>query len=78
MIADKHPSPPFATAHGEITREFGRQFDPQVVQAFLSISEQALEGIRLGIPGDRTPMGDQGSRLWRCAAGQHRVVADGD
>ena len=54
MIADKHASPPFATAHGEITREFGRQFDPQVVQAFLSISEQVLEGIRLGIPGPHT------------------------
>ena len=45
---------PYSAAREEIIRESGRQFDPEVVRVFLSISEQALEGIRLGIPGPHT------------------------
>jgi len=39
---------PYLTAREEIIRESGRQFDPAVVQAFLTIPEEALESIRLG------------------------------
>ncbi len=37
----------YATARAEIIRESGRQFDPRVVQAFLSIPAERLEEIRL-------------------------------
>jgi putative nucleotidyltransferase with HDIG domain len=36
---------PFSSAREEILRESGRQFDPKVVQAFLSIPEQEMRGI---------------------------------
>ncbi|MBZ5565439.1 MAG: response regulator [Acidobacteriia bacterium] len=36
----------YATARAEIIRESGRQFDPRVVQAFLSIPEARLDKIR--------------------------------
>jgi hypothetical protein len=38
----------FATAREEILREAGRQFDPQVVEAFLSIPEEVLRDVILG------------------------------
>jgi len=37
---------PFTVAHQEIQRESGKQFDPKVVEAFLSIGEEAWERIR--------------------------------
>ena len=37
---------PFSAAQAEIVRESGRQFDPQVVQTFLSIPEHAWASIR--------------------------------
>jgi HD-GYP domain-containing protein (c-di-GMP phosphodiesterase class II) len=37
------PAAPFAAARAEIERESGRQFDPRVVQAFLSIPEDIWE-----------------------------------
>jgi putative nucleotidyltransferase with HDIG domain len=37
---------PYSAARDEILRESGRQFDPQVVTAFLSIPEARLEAIR--------------------------------
>jgi putative nucleotidyltransferase with HDIG domain len=37
---------PFSVARDEIVRECERQFDPNVVQAFLSVPEQVWEGIR--------------------------------
>jgi response regulator RpfG family c-di-GMP phosphodiesterase len=37
---------PFAAAKAEIIRESGRQFDPKIVEAFLSIPEQVWENIR--------------------------------
>lgn len=39
---------PFAAAREEILRESGRQFDPDVVKAFLSIPEKILRGVILG------------------------------
>ncbi len=39
---------PFATACEEIVRESGRQFDPNVVKAFLSIPEGLLREVILG------------------------------
>ena len=38
---------PFSAARAEITRESGRQFDPDVVRVFLSIPEKLWEDIRL-------------------------------
>jgi response regulator RpfG family c-di-GMP phosphodiesterase len=40
---------PFQTAREEIVRWSGRQFDPDVVEAFLSIPEQVWKRIRLGL-----------------------------
>ncbi|MGA8182326.1 MAG: HD domain-containing phosphohydrolase [Terriglobia bacterium] len=37
---------PFKTAHEEIIRESGKQFDPDVVRVFLSLPEQTWENIR--------------------------------
>lgn len=37
---------PFAVARAEIVRESGRQFDPQVVEVFLAISEERWRQIR--------------------------------
>ncbi|HUI40957.1 MAG TPA: HD domain-containing phosphohydrolase [Terriglobia bacterium] len=37
---------PFAAAHDEIAREAGRQFDPDVVKAFLEIPEEVWHKIR--------------------------------
>ncbi|MGO9269196.1 MAG: HD-GYP domain-containing protein [Terriglobia bacterium] len=37
---------PYAVARAEIERESGRQFDPRVVQDFLSFPEEVWEGIR--------------------------------
>jgi HD-GYP domain-containing protein (c-di-GMP phosphodiesterase class II) len=47
---------PFATARDEITRESGKQFDPEVVRVFLSISEPVWESIRLEVAGHRGAM----------------------
>jgi len=44
---------PFSTAKDEIVRESGRQFDPEVVRAFLSVPEQVWEKIRLEVVGLR-------------------------
>jgi cyclic di-GMP phosphodiesterase len=44
---------PFSAAQAEITRESGRQFDPEVVRAFLSIPEKVWEDIRLEVVGGR-------------------------
>lgn len=40
---------PYSTAREEIIRESGRQFDPEVVKAFLLVPEQVWEKIRLEI-----------------------------
>ncbi|MBI3661734.1 MAG: HD domain-containing protein [Acidobacteria bacterium] len=40
---------PLEAAREEIKRESGRQFDPEVVRAFLSIPEEVLIGIRAGV-----------------------------
>ena len=37
---------PFTVAHKEIQKESGKQFDPKVVEAFLSIGEETWERIR--------------------------------
>jgi len=42
---------PFSAAHEEISSGSGRQFDPAVVRAFLSIPESVWEEIRRGISG---------------------------
>jgi response regulator RpfG family c-di-GMP phosphodiesterase len=42
---------PFSAAKAEIMRESGRQFDPEVVRAFLSISENVWEKIRQDVGG---------------------------
>lgn len=42
---------PLARARREIEQESGRQFDPQVVRAFLAIPEDVWEKIRLEVPG---------------------------
>jgi len=44
---------PFSVARAEIMCESGRQFDPNVVQAFLSIPERVWETIRLEVSGLR-------------------------
>jgi response regulator RpfG family c-di-GMP phosphodiesterase len=44
---------PFSTARAEITRESGRQFDPDVVKVFLALSEHVWEDIRLQVAGLR-------------------------
>jgi HD-GYP domain-containing protein (c-di-GMP phosphodiesterase class II) len=44
---------PFAAAQAEITRESGRQFDPEVVRVFHSISEKVWEDIRLEVTTGR-------------------------
>ncbi len=45
---------PLSVARGEIIRESGRQFDPEVVRAFLSLPEQLWENIRLEVAGIRS------------------------
>lgn len=40
---------PFSVARAEIIRESGRQFDPEVVQAFLGVPEKTWERIRLSV-----------------------------
>lgn len=42
-----------STARAEITRESGRQFDPEVVRIFLSIPDYVWEKIRLEVAGAR-------------------------
>jgi HD-GYP domain-containing protein (c-di-GMP phosphodiesterase class II) len=42
---------PFSTAKAEIMRESGRQFDPKVVQAFLSIPENVWGRIPQDVEG---------------------------
>jgi len=42
-----------AVARAEITRESGRQFDPEVVRVFLSIPDHVWEKIRLEVAGAR-------------------------
>ena len=44
---------PLSTARAEITRESGRQFDPEVVRIFLSIPDYVWEKIRLEVAGAR-------------------------
>ncbi len=44
---------PFEQARAEMQRESGRQFDPQVVGAFLAIPEGVWENIRLEVAGLR-------------------------
>jgi HD-GYP domain-containing protein (c-di-GMP phosphodiesterase class II) len=44
---------PLSAARSEISREAGRQFDPEVVRVFLSIPEQVWEKIRLEVAGVR-------------------------
>lgn len=42
---------PYSIAREEIVRQSGRQFDPKVVEAFLSLPEKVWENIRLEIDG---------------------------
>jgi cyclic di-GMP phosphodiesterase len=44
---------PFETARAEITRESGKQFDPDVVRVFLALPEQTWEKIRLQVASGR-------------------------
>jgi len=44
---------PFSAAQAEIIRESGRQFDPEIVRVFLSISEKVWEDIRMEVAGVR-------------------------
>jgi HD-GYP domain-containing protein (c-di-GMP phosphodiesterase class II) len=44
---------PYAVARAEIERESGRQFDPRVVQAFLSVPEEVWEEIRQEVAEER-------------------------
>jgi putative nucleotidyltransferase with HDIG domain len=44
---------PFEAARDEVVRESGRQFDPEVVQAFLRIPENVWEEIRAEVAGYR-------------------------
>jgi HD-GYP domain-containing protein (c-di-GMP phosphodiesterase class II) len=48
MMSDRpyRPGRPYSAARAEIIRESGKQFDPQVVAAFLSIPEKVWENIR--------------------------------
>lgn len=46
---------PFSVAREEIARQAGRQFDPQVVQVFLSISEERWQAIRCEPAAGRLP-----------------------
>jgi response regulator RpfG family c-di-GMP phosphodiesterase len=45
---------PYSAAREEIIRESGRQFDPKVVKAFLTIPEEAFETIRLEVANHHT------------------------
>ena len=47
---------PFATAREEVTRESGRQFDPDVVKIFLSIPEQVWGDIRHDVASSRSAL----------------------
>jgi putative nucleotidyltransferase with HDIG domain len=53
MTSDRpyHRATTFAAAREEIIRQSGKQFDPAVVSAFLSIDAGVWEGIRTGEPG---------------------------
>ncbi|MFB3924127.1 MAG: HD domain-containing phosphohydrolase [Terriglobia bacterium] len=44
---------PFSAAKEEITRESGRQFDPEVVRVFLSLPEEVWANIRLRVASQR-------------------------
>ncbi len=44
----------FAAARDEIVRQSGRQFDPEVVAAFLSVPEQVWQNIRLEVTSRQT------------------------
>lgn len=44
----------FSTARDEITRESGRQFDPDVVGVFLGVPEEVWEDIRREVAGHRS------------------------
>ena len=44
---------PLSTARAEITRESGRQFDPEVVRVFLSVPDHIWERIRLEVSDGR-------------------------
>lgn len=44
---------PLPAARAEITRESGRQFDPEVVNVFLSIPEETWTNIRIEVAGGR-------------------------
>jgi putative nucleotidyltransferase with HDIG domain len=46
---------PYAVARGEMIRESGHQFDPAVVEAFLSLPEQLLQRIRDEVESAETP-----------------------
>jgi putative nucleotidyltransferase with HDIG domain len=53
MTSDRpyHQATTFAAAREEINRQSGKQFDPDVVSAFLSIDAATWEDIRLGVMG---------------------------
>jgi cyclic di-GMP phosphodiesterase len=53
---------PFETAREEITRESGKQFDPDVVRVFLSLPEQSWEKIRLQVASGRGRTGYLGTK----------------
>jgi cyclic di-GMP phosphodiesterase len=44
---------PYSTARAEIEREANRQFDPEVVQKFLSVSQRTWENIRTEVENGR-------------------------
>jgi cyclic di-GMP phosphodiesterase len=49
----------FSTAHAEIQRWSGRQFDPRIVDVFLNVPDEGWQRASLGLQGpDCIPMGD--------------------
>jgi response regulator RpfG family c-di-GMP phosphodiesterase len=55
---------PYSIARAEIERESGRQFDPQVVAAFLSIPEETWMRIRSEVARDRSEQRGEKPENW--------------
>jgi putative nucleotidyltransferase with HDIG domain len=65
---------PFSVARAEIVCESGRQFDPKVAQAFLSVPERLWENIRLEVSRLRGKTGPDVAKLsliWHRWGGRH-------
>jgi HD-GYP domain-containing protein (c-di-GMP phosphodiesterase class II) len=60
---------PSSAAREEIIRESGQQFDPEVVQVFRSLPEEAWENIRLKVAGQRVALDKPLYREARASSG---------